>query len=140
MICIALDTTILLQAISRRGPYRLIRNALEAGAVCLVISNDILAEYREILEREGGPTAWDQFSKIIDALRLRGNAIKEVSPQYQCRAVVVDYDDNKFVDAAFAADADYIVTSDRHFNILHLNTSIRTKPMHPDEFIARGNF
>ena len=29
-----------------------------------------------------------------------------------------DVDDNKFVDCAVAADAEYIVTNDTHFNIL----------------------
>ena len=31
---------------------------------------------------------------------------------------IVDPDDNKFVDCALNAGADYIVTDDRHFNIL----------------------
>jgi len=29
-----------------------------------------------------------------------------------------DADDNKFVDCALAGQADYIVTEDRHFNVL----------------------
>ena len=31
---------------------------------------------------------------------------------------MADPDDNKFVDCAVAADAEYIVTNDSHFNIL----------------------
>ena len=41
--------------------------------------------------------------------------------------ITEDPDDNKFVDCAFAANADYLVSNDRHFDILskipfpHLN-------------------
>ena len=31
----------------------------------------------------------------------------------------MDEDDNKFVDCAFAANADFIVTNDAHFNVLN---------------------
>jgi uncharacterized protein len=34
--------------------------------------------------------------------------------------ISADPDDNKFVDCAFAANAHYIVTNDKHFNILKL--------------------
>ena len=37
---------------------------------------------------------------------------------YQLNLITVDEDDNKFVDCAFAANTDLIVTHDRHFNIL----------------------
>ncbi|MDY6257364.1 MAG: PIN domain-containing protein [Bacteroidaceae bacterium] len=42
-------------------------------------------------------------------------------------SITADPDDNKFVDCAFAANADYLVSEDSHFNILrnmpfpHLN-------------------
>jgi len=33
--------------------------------------------------------------------------------------ITVDVDDNKFVDCAVAADAEYIVTNDKHFEVLN---------------------
>jgi predicted nucleic acid-binding protein len=37
---------------------------------------------------------------------------------YQLNLITADEDDNKFVDCAFAANADYIITHDHHFGIL----------------------
>lgn len=37
---------------------------------------------------------------------------------YQMNLISSDKDDNKFVDCAFAANADYIITHDHHFNVL----------------------
>lgn len=33
--------------------------------------------------------------------------------------ITIDVDDNKFVDCAVAADAEYIVTNDKHFEVLN---------------------
>lgn len=33
--------------------------------------------------------------------------------------IKIDIDDNKFVDCAIAADAEYIVTNDKHFEVLN---------------------
>jgi len=37
---------------------------------------------------------------------------------YNWTALVIDPDDNKFFDIAVAADADYLVTNDRHFDVV----------------------
>jgi predicted nucleic acid-binding protein len=41
-----------------------------------------------------------------------------VTPFFQWNLITADPDDNKFVDCALNAGADYIVTNDHHFNIL----------------------
>ena len=35
-----------------------------------------------------------------------------------CLAISIDADDNKFVDCAIASDTNYLVTNDKHFDIL----------------------
>lgn len=37
---------------------------------------------------------------------------------YKWPLITNDPDDDKFVECAFAANADYIVTEDRHYNVL----------------------
>lgn len=37
---------------------------------------------------------------------------------YNLHLIIADVDDNKFVDCAFAANADFIITNDSHFNVL----------------------
>ena len=39
-------------------------------------------------------------------------------PHYRFHLITADQDDNKFVDCAIAANAEYIVTEDHHFNEL----------------------
>lgn len=40
------------------------------------------------------------------------------TPYYHFDLIVSDPDDNKFVDCALIANADYIVSDDSHFNVL----------------------
>ena len=41
-----------------------------------------------------------------------------VSPYFNWRLIEADHDDDKFVDCAFAANATYIVSDDKHFDVL----------------------
>ena len=42
----------------------------------------------------------------------------KVTPYYSWNLIAADPDDNKFADCALNAGADFIVTNDRHFNVL----------------------
>ena len=54
---------------------------------------------------------------IIKAIIARPNTLR-LDPHFHFQLITEDLDDNKFVDCAIAANASYIVTEDRHFNIL----------------------
>jgi len=41
-----------------------------------------------------------------------------VDPHYSLHLIQEDPDDNKFVDCAFVANATYIVSNDKHFDVL----------------------
>jgi len=49
---------------------------------------------------------------------LRANNVLRVDAQFRFNLIKADADDNKFVDCAIVANADYIVTEDSHFNVL----------------------
>jgi predicted nucleic acid-binding protein len=51
-------------------------------------------------------------------LLLASPNVEKVIPYYKWNLISVDPDDNKFADCAFNTDADYIVTNDKHFNVL----------------------
>lgn len=53
----------------------------------------------------------------IRTLLLLPNVIKS-DVYFNWGLVKADADDNKFVDCAIAANADYIVTNDRHFDVV----------------------
>jgi predicted nucleic acid-binding protein len=80
----------------------------------LCITNEILAEYEEIIGRHMSPLA----AKITIEAILRANNTLRVDAQYRFNLIKSDVDDNKFVDCAIVSNADYIVTEDRHFDIL----------------------
>jgi predicted nucleic acid-binding protein len=49
---------------------------------------------------------------------LSSRNVEKVIPYYKWNLISADPEDNKFVDCALNAGADYIVTNDKHFNIL----------------------
>ena len=98
-------------------------HAFLVGKFDLCVSNDILEEYQEILEQQITPTVAENLVLLI----LNKQNVKLVDPHFRMGVITADPDDNKFVDCAFAANADYLVSEDSHFNILrnmpfpHLN-------------------
>ena len=54
----------------------------------------------------------------IRTLLLLPNVVKS-DVYYNWALISGDVDDNKFVDCAIAANADFIVTHDRHFDVLN---------------------
>ena len=49
---------------------------------------------------------------------IESDNVEFIDPHFHVYAIFADPDDNKFVDCAFAADATYIVSDDKHFDIL----------------------
>ncbi len=111
---VVIDTNCLLQIIARKSPYRPIWDAFLSGKYQLCVSNEILEEYQEILEQQITPTVAEN---VILLILNRNNTIL-VDPHFRMELVTNDRDDNKFVDCAFAAGADYLVSEDSHFNVL----------------------
>jgi predicted nucleic acid-binding protein len=71
-------------------------------------------EYEELLMRFYSiPITYNLLNFIINSTHT-----KQVIPYYKWNLIEADDDDNKFVDCALNSGADYIVTNDRHFNVL----------------------
>lgn len=113
---IVLDTNVLLVAIPFGTPYYPIFNAFLNGAFELCVATDILNEYAEKLEEKYilRPHVAENTLKAIE----NSPDVVYVSKYFYWNLITVDPDDNKFVDCAVAANADFIVTDDRHFNVL----------------------
>ena len=109
-----LDTNCLVQMISLHSPYRPVWQAFRDGRYTLCVSNDILTEYNEILERVANAAV---AHNIVNAI-ARSPYTRMIDPQYRFGLIEQDPDDNKFVDCAIIAGADYIVSEDAHFRIL----------------------
>lgn len=111
---IVLDTNSLVQCISPHSRYRKIWDSYVQGEYVLCVSNEILDEYEEILERL---TNIKVAKIIIEAIINCPNTLY-CTPFYNFHLIEADPDDNKFVDCAISVGAKCIVTEDKHFNIL----------------------
>ena len=84
------------------------------GVISLCVNTDILDEYEEILAEK---TNKEIAHNVVEAIaRLSSTTYQEVYIHFDL--IKNDVDDNKFVDCAVAADAEYIVSNDAHFNVL----------------------
>ncbi len=113
-IRIVLDTNIILSSISSKSPYHYILKALFDGYYELYVTTDILLEYEEKITSNFDAELAQTF---ISALLIKKN-VKKIELFFNLNLTDVDKDDNKFVDCAFASNAHFIVTNDKHFNIL----------------------
>ena len=129
---VVIDTNCLLQIISRKSPYRPIWDAFLAGRYTLCASNEILDEYQEILEQQISPTVAENVVMLI----LNQENVQLVDPHFRMGIITAEPDDNKFVDCAFAAGADYLVSEDSHFRVLHDMPFPQLNLVTLDEFLA----
>lgn len=81
----------------------------------MYLSNEILTEYEEIISRSLGVNRTDL--KLQELLNLSN--FHHIEPFYNWQLIENNADDNKFADCAVACGADYLVTNDRHYNILN---------------------
>ena len=132
---VCLDTNVLIQARARSHPYGLILDAFVFGLLNWAVSNRVLSEYAEIISQKPGEAAWGAVFRLIDLIDVSGNLIS-ISPHYQFHVIGNDPDDNAFTDCAIAANADCVITEDRHFAPL-VNSGYKPQPTKPLKFIER---
>ena len=111
---IVLDTNCLIQSIPRQSRYRPVWDSLVRGEHVLCVSTEILEEYVEILQRL---TDYDTAELIVKTI-VNSPFVELITPYYHFEMIKADPDDNKFVDCAIAAGARYVVTNDRHYDVL----------------------
>lgn len=79
-----------------------------------MISNDVVNEYVEIIEQKTNAIVSTNISNLL----LRSPNVEKVEIYFKWSIIVADTDDNKFVDCALNGQANFLVTDDKHFNIL----------------------
>jgi putative PIN family toxin of toxin-antitoxin system len=109
---VVIDSNVLLVAIGKKSKYKPIWDAFIDGKYQLIISEEVLHEYEEILRLHSAPGAAEiVLETFVESPDIIFNRI-----YYSWNAISQDPDDNKFFDVAVAANADYLVTNDAHFN------------------------
>jgi len=111
---IVLDTNCLLVSVQEYSDYFWIWQTFRDKKFVLCYTDEILNEYQEVLSYYYSGTL---AKYIIDAI-LNASHAEPITVYYKWRLITADLDDNKFVDCAISANADFIVTNDKHFNVL----------------------
>ncbi len=111
---VVLDTNCLLMSLSRRGNYYKIWRELIEGKYVLCYTNEILAEYEEILTQKMGSLI---AGNVISAILNLPNTL-QAQVYFHLHLITLDPDDDKFVDCAFKCNAHFIVTQDHHYDVL----------------------
>ena len=131
---VVIDTNCLVQMISKHSPYRKIWDAFLGKQFVLCVSNEILEEYQEILEKQ----TTTEIAENVVLLLINQRNVRFVDPHFRLRIITADPDDDKFVDCAFAAGADVIVSEDSHFDALKPTPFPIVSVMTMDEFMKRN--
>ena len=111
---IVIDTNQLLTCFSLKSKTHWLWQAFRDRKFDLCVTTEILSEYAEIFGRKYSYEAAELVTEII----IESPNTVLINEYYHWNLILIDLDDNKFVDCALMANADYIVTHDRHFKVL----------------------
>ena len=129
---IVVDTNVLLVRILPRFSYYKIFEEIQSGKVNVYVSNDIVSEYTEVFSRRYTP----HITEILLNTLFNLPNVFFIDPKFQWKLIELDPDDNKFVDCAVASSVDYIISNDRHFDILKEIPFPKVTVLKAEEFIA----
>jgi len=111
---LVLDTNVFLVAILPHHKYWWVFESIIRQRYNLLVSNEILTEYLEQCIHKYGDTVANEKLEFL----LEFSNVELITPYYNWKLIHNDPDDDKFVDCAVAGQADFIVTHDKHFNVL----------------------
>ncbi len=133
------DTNVLVSALINRGkPRTLVLRLLEGHSI--ILSSEILAELADVMSRDKFKAIKKSRVETFESVLIRGSVI--VKPLKMFKGVIVeDPDDEMVLSVAYAGNAEYIVTGDRHLLNLEEFKGIRIlKVSEMLEIVERGSY
>ena len=130
MTIVVLDTNIIVSAIVFGGKPREVVDLVQSGRIHAYITPFILFELKEVLTKKF------DFNevKLKDVEDLIGDSFVSISPKITLDAIKKYPLDNKILEAAQEAKADYLITGDKR-HILPLKTIQKTHIVTAEEFL-----
>ena len=131
---VVLDVNVWVSALPWGGKPAEIVKAAEGGKVVIFVSEAIVGEISQVLNypklRKVYQAAGLRYKDLVEAV-LKVVRFVEVSKRVN---VVVEHPaDNKFIECALAASAEYIVSGDRH--LLKIGSHQKTRILSVSEFL-----
>jgi putative PIN family toxin of toxin-antitoxin system len=135
-MCAVIDTGVFVSAlICRQGTTGDVLRVLRDGRFTAIYTTDIVVEIIDVLGREKFRAKYhiepDDITALVNLIRLRGELVTPARKVTACR----DPKDDKFLDAALAAQTDCIVSGDA--DLLVLNPFEEIPILRPAQFFAR---
>jgi putative PIN family toxin of toxin-antitoxin system len=107
---VVLDTNIFISAVLG-GKLRIIVDMWRQGKFTLIVSEAIAHEYLDVIQRPKFKIPALEIASVTDYLF---KAAEFVTPTEKLTVIEADLTDNKFLEAAIAGQAEFIVSGDRH--------------------------
>lgn len=107
---VVLDTNIFV-SMALGGQVGKINDEWRAGKFILVVSEDIVSEYLDVLQRPKLHLKSRTIATIVNRVYRK---TEFVTPEEKIFVVLADTTDNKFLEAAITGKTDYIVSGDKH--------------------------
>ncbi len=127
---IVCDTNVLISGVLFGGHARQILRLASRGILVNYFSPDVLREVQEVLQR---PKFGLDPRHVLGIVALFKDTFELVTPSSQVHAIPSDPQDNHVIEAALAAQAEYIISGDKHLLNLAEWKGIRIIP--PAEFM-----
>lgn len=107
---VVLDTNIFV-SMALGGQVGKINDEWKAGKFVLVVSEDIVSEYLDVLQRPKLHLKSRTIATIVNRVYRKAEF---VTPKEKIFVVLADTTDNKFLEAAITGKTDFIVSGDKH--------------------------
>jgi len=127
---VVLDTNVLISAIVFGGNPRKLLEAILRGEPKLFLCDYILNELNGVLKRPKFSFPPDVIRSIISELNSIGNI---VTPSIRIRKIKEDPSDNRILECAVEANADYIISGDTH--LLNQKVFRNVKVISPADYL-----
>jgi uncharacterized protein len=126
-----LDTNVVISGIFWKGAPFEILEAWQKRRFRLLISPHVLDEYRRVLDEMTKQRSIPVLGSILEIIELHSEMVTPVRfPERVCS----DPDDDKFLEAALAARADYVVSGDAA--LLKIKNHRGIQIVRPRQFLA----
>jgi len=128
---IVIDTNVFISSFFGGNPKKVV-DLWRTGKVKICVTNEILEEYYEVLERIG---LKDQEKKNeLLALFRRAYFLVFCAKPDKISVVKSDPDDDKFIECAVALNSNYIVSGDN--DLLEIKNYMGIQIMNPKDFLS----
>ena len=128
---VIIDTNVLIAIIPSKSKYHFVYQQIKTNGFDVILSSEILLEYEEQLKfRYKFPSGDEELESFVAY-----DNVEFITVDFFWNLITHDPDDNKFVDCAVASNADYIVTNDKHFDVLHTITFPKVNTLTLQQFI-----